>query len=98
MARARYTFYVKGARAKELEQIEAIFLDAASNEQAYSEIWFRILNGGNGDIISDLLAAARKEHREWADMYSHFYKVAKAEEFDDVSDLFKGAKIEKTHE
>lgn len=66
------------------EQIEAIFLDAASNEQAYGEIWFRILNGGNGDIISDLLAAARKEHREWADMYSHFYKVAKAEEFDDV--------------
>lgn len=31
MLRARYTFYVKGARAKELEQIEVIFLDAASN-------------------------------------------------------------------
>ena len=62
-------------------------------------MWFKLLNGGIGDTLSNLKDAAAGENYEWTDMYAGFAKTAREEGFDHIADLFEGvAKIEKEHE
>ena len=81
------------------EQIAELFLKTADNEKEHAKIWFKLLNGGIDDTITNLKAAAAGENYEWTDMYAAFAREAREEGFDHIADLFEmvGA-IEKEHE
>ena len=83
MARNKYTY----------------FEETAANEKEHAKIWFKLLNGGIDDTITNLKAAAAGENYEWTDMYAAFAREAREEGFDHIADLFEmvGA-IEKEHE
>ena len=98
-ARNKYTYYASKARKDGYVQIANIFEESAINEKLHAIMWFKLLNGGNGDTLSNLKDAAAGENYEWTDMYAGFAKTAREEGFDHIADLFEGvAKIEKEHE
>ena len=98
-ARNKYTYYASKAKKEGYEQIAAIFEETAANEKEHAKMWFKLLNGGIGDTLSNLKDAAAGENYEWTDMYAGFAKTAREEGFDHIADLFEGvAKIEKEHE
>ena len=98
-ARNKYTFYASKARKVGYVQIANIFEETANNEKEHAKMWFKLLNGGIGDTLSNLKDAAAGENYEWTDMYAGFAKTAREEGFDHIADLFEGvAKIEKEHE
>ena len=91
MARNKYTYFASKARKDGYVQIAKIFEETAANEKEHAKIWFKLLNGGIDDTITNLKAAAAGENYEWTDMYAAFAREAR--------DLFEmvGA-IEKEHE
>ena len=98
-ARNKYTYYASKARKDGYVQIAKIFEETAGNEKEHAELWFKLLNGGIGDTLSNLKDAAAGENYEWTDMYAGFAKTAREEGLDQIADLFEGvAKIEKEHE
>ena len=98
-ARNKYTYYASKARKDGYVQIANIFEETANNEKEHAKMWFKLLNGGIGDTLSNLKVAAAGENYEWTDMYAGFAKTAREEGFDHIADLFEGvAKIEKEHE
>jgi len=110
-AKNRYEFAAKVAREEGYEQIAAIFMETASQEQTHAKQFFKFLEGGmleitamypagkTGTTSENLLAAAEGEHEEWADLYPHFAEVAKAEGFLEVATAYKMiAKVEAEHE
>ena len=98
-ARNKYTYYASKARKDGYVQIANIFEETANNEKEHAKMWFKLLNGGIGDTLSNLKDAAAGENYEWTDMYAGFAKTAREEGFDHIADLFEGvAKIEKEHE
>ena len=97
-ARNKYTYFASVAKKEGYEQIAAIFLDTANNEQEHAKMWFKAL-GGLGDTAQNLLSAAEGENYEWTDMYAQFAKEAEEEGFLELANKFKMvAAIEKTHE
>ncbi|MEE0814387.1 MAG: rubrerythrin family protein, partial [Desulfovibrio fairfieldensis] len=99
MARNKYTYFASKARKDGSVQIANIFEETANNEKEHAKMWFKLLNGGIGDTLSNLKDAAAGENYEWTDMYAGFAKTAREEGFDHIADLFEGvAKIEKEHE
>ena len=98
-ARNKYTYYASKARKDGYVQIANIFEETANNEKEHAKMWFKLLNGGIGDTLSNMKDAAAGENYEWTDMYAGFAKTAREEGFDHIADLFEGvAKIEKEHE
>ena len=98
-ARNKYTYFASKARKDGYVQIANIFEETANNEKEHAKMWFKLLNGGIGDTLSNLKDAAAGENYEWTDMYAGFAKTAREEGFDHIADLFEGvAKIEKEHE
>ena len=98
-ARNKYTYYASKARKDGYVQIANIFEETANNEKEHAKMWFKLLNGGIGDTLSNLKDAAAGENYEWTDMYAGFAKTAREEGFDHIADLFESvAKIEKEHE
>ncbi|BEP28428.1 rubrerythrin [Helicovermis profundi] len=111
-AKNRYTFFAKQAKKDGFEQISALFLETALNEEQHAKTFFRFLPSGEpveiiakypaGKIAStleNLKAAAAGENEEWTDLYPEFSRVAKAEGFDDIARAFKNIlKVEKEHE
>ena len=98
-ARNKYTYYASKAKKDGYVQIANIFEETANNEKEHAKMWFKLLNGGIGDTLSNLKDAAAGENYEWTDMYAGFAKTAREEGFDHIADLFEGvAKIEKEHE
>ena len=98
-ARNKYTYFASKAKKDGYVQIAQIFEETANNEKEHAKMWFKLLNGGIGDTLSNLKAAADGENYEWTDMYAGFAKTAKEEGFDQIAALFEGvAKIEKEHE
>lgn len=97
-ARNKYTYFAERARQEGYEQLAAIFLTTARNEQEHAKLWFELL-GGIGKTDANLLAAAEGENYEWTDMYATFAKEAEEEGFTEIAAKFRmvGA-IEKTHE
>ena len=97
-ARNKYTYFANVAKREGLEQIAALFLHTARNEQEHAELWFKEL-GGIGTTAENLKAAAEGENYEWTDMYDGFAKDAEAEGFPALASQFRRvAAIEKAHE
>ncbi len=97
-ARNKYTYFSEVARSEGYEQIAALFLKTAKNEQEHAKLWFRELNG-IGDTAENLEAAADGENYEWTDMYDDFAKTADEEGFHELAAKFRAvAAIEKHHE
>ena len=99
MARNKYTYFASKAKKDGYVQIAKIFEETAANEKEHAKIWFKLLNGGIDDTITNLKAAAAGENYEWTDMYAAFAREAREEGFDHIAALFEmvGA-IEKEHE
>ena len=98
-ARNKYTYYASKAKKEGYEQISAIFLETAGNEKEHAELWYKLLNDGIPDTMTNLKDAAAGEHYEWTEMYAAFADEAKDEGFEKIAFLFeKVAEIEKTHE
>jgi rubrerythrin len=110
-ARNRYAYFASAAKKEGYEQISALFLDTADNEKEHAKMFFKLLQGGETEIIAsypagvisdtaaNLKAAADGEKLEWSSLYHNFADVAKEEGFMDVWETFTQiAKVEKFHE
>src|SRR5512133_787535 len=110
-AKNRYEFAAKVAKEEGYEQISAIFLETAQQEQVHAKRFFRFLEGGMVEINAsypagktdttkdNLKAAADGELEEWSDLYPAFARVAEAEGFPVIATAFKAiAMAEKVHE
>ena len=97
-ARNKYTYFAKVADQEGYDQLAAIFLQTARNEQEHARIWYEEL-GHIGNSAANLLAAAQGENYEWTDMYDRFAKDAEREGFSELAARFRRvAAIEKSHE
>ncbi len=97
-ARNKYTYFANIAQKEGYDQISAIFLQTARNEQEHARIWYEEL-GQLGNTAENLLHAAEGENYEWTDMYDRFAKDAEAEGFPELAARFRRvAEIEKAHE
>ncbi len=110
-AKNRYTFFAKEAKKEGYEQIAAIFMETAIQEEQHAKQFFRYLEGGMVEITAmypagiigttqeNLKAAAEGENEEWTDLYPEFARIAEEEGFPKVAATFKNvAKVEKMHE
>jgi len=110
-ARNRYTYFASAARKEGYEQISAIFLETAENEKEHAKLFFKLLQGGETEIIAsypagvigntadNLKAAAAGENLEWTTLYQGFTEEAKKEGFTGAYETFtQVAKVEKFHE
>jgi len=110
-ARNRYTYFASEAKKAGYEQISAIFLETADNEKEHAKLFFKLLQGGEAEIIAgypsgvigdtaaNLKAAAAGENLEWTTLYQNFAEMAKKEGFAEAFQTFaQVAKVEKEHE
>jgi rubrerythrin len=110
-AKNRYTFYAKQAKKEGYEQIAALFMETALQEEQHAKRFFKFLEGGMveitasfpagiiGDTHDNLHDAAEGEHEEWADLYPEFARIAEEEGFKQIATAFKAiAKVEAEHE
>lgn len=110
-AKNRYEFAAKVAKEEGYEQIAAIFMETAAQEQTHAKRFYRFLEGGMLEItatypagkldktIENLKAAADGEHEEWFDLYPGFAVIAEKEGFKQVATTFKTISVaEKIHE
>ncbi len=93
------------------EQISAIFLETADNEKEHAKRFFKLLEGGDAEIVAsypagiiadtaaNLDAAAAGEKLEWSKIYKEAEGDAKNEGFEEIARQFKEiAEVEKQHE
>jgi len=110
-ARNRYTYFASVAKKAGYEQISAIFLDTADNEKEHAKRFFKLLEGGEveimasypagiiGDTPANLAAAAAGENLEWTKLYKEAENIARKEGFEEVAKQFKEiAEVEVEHE
>jgi rubrerythrin len=110
-ARNRYTYFASAARKEGYEQIANIFTETAENEKEHAKIFFKLLEGGDveivaaypagviGDTKANLEAAAAGENLEWTTLYSDFAATANSEGFPEAARSFEQvAKVERYHE
>jgi rubrerythrin len=110
-ARNRYTYFSSVARKAGFEQISAIFLETAENEREHAKRFFKLLEGGDleivaaypagiiGDTTANLEAAAAGEHLEWTKLYKEAGEVAAKEGFPEIAKQFQEiAEVEAEHE
>ena len=76
-ARSRYTMFAKQAKKEGYEQISGIFLETAENELEHAKRYFKLLEGGDVEIMAtypagivgttaeNLAEAAVGENLEW---------------------------------
>ncbi len=107
----RYTFAAKVAKKEGLQQISAIFLETAAQEQQHAKRFFRFLEGGALEITAaypagiidntagNLKAAAEGENEEWTELYPEFATTAKEEGFPEIAAAYTTiAQVEAEHE
>jgi rubrerythrin len=110
-AKNRYEFAAKVAKEEGYEQIAAIFIETALQEQQHAKRFFRFLEGGMVEITAaypagkidttkeNLLSAAEGEHEEHSILYPEFARIAEGEGFIQIATAFKAiAAAEKGHE
>jgi len=110
-AKNRYTYYSKQAKKEGYEQISALFMETALNEESHAKTFFRFLEGGPleitatypagviGTTAENLKAAADGEHEEWTELYPAFAKMAAEEGFPKVAIAYKLiSQVEEHHE
>ncbi len=99
MATNKYAYYASKAKKEGYVQISNIFTETSGNEKEHAKLWYKLLNDGIGDTVSNLKAAADGENEEWTSMYKQFAAEAREEGFDEIAALFEGvAGVEKEHE
>ena len=97
-ARNKYTYFASVAKKEGYEQISAIFLKTADNENEHAKMWLKELKG-IGNTKENLQEAAGGENYEWTDMYEDFAKTAEKEGFAELAAKFRAVgEIEKHHE
>ena len=112
-ARNRYTFAASQAKKEKLDIIEKVFTFTANQEKEHAKLFYSYLSPLKGTNITieggypvdiydktvDLLkCAANNEYEEYSTVYKSFGSEAKAEGFDEISELFYNvAQIEKIH-
>lgn len=97
-ARNKYVYYASAAKKEGYEQIAAIFLETANNEQEHAKVCYKYLQGLK-DTVSNLRDAAEGEHTEQSSMYPGFEKIARDEGLDEIADFFhQVGRIEADHE
>jgi rubrerythrin len=110
-AKNRFEFAAKVAREEGYEQIAAIFIETAAQEQSHAKQFFRFLDGGMLEITAaypagktkttkdNLEDAAEGEHEEWSNLYPGFARIAEEEGFRQAATAFKVISVaEKGHE
>ncbi|MEI8012589.1 MAG: rubrerythrin family protein [Candidatus Omnitrophota bacterium] len=110
-ARNRYKMFAGAAKEDGFDQIAAVFLETAHNEEHHAEVFFAFLEGGGVEITAtypagivagtfeNLVAAADGEHEEFVALYPCFADVAEKEGFIKIANQFRMiAKVEKEHE
>lgn len=110
-AKNRYEFAAKVAKEEGYEQIAAVFLETAAQEQQHAKRFFNFLEGGmveitasypagrTGNTTENLNAASEGEHEEWSILYPAFAQDAEKEGFKNIATAFKAiAAAEKGHE
>ncbi|MBU3933083.1 MAG: rubrerythrin family protein [Candidatus Omnitrophica bacterium] len=110
-ARNRYTYFAGVARKAGFEQTAAIFLETADNEKEHAKRFFKLLEGGDveiiasypagviGDTAQNLQAAAAGENLEWTKLYKEAQELARQEGFEEAAAQFKEiAEVEEQHE
>ena len=110
-AKNRYTYFSKVAKNEGFEQIAAIFLETAMQEEQHAKTFFKFLEGGMveitasypagiiGTTLDNLHAAADGENEEWTLLYPAFAEIAEKEGFKKIATAFRLiAKVEKEHE
>ena len=110
-ARNRYTYFASQARADGFMQIADIFEETASQEKEHGKRFFQFLSGGEVEITGafpagvigttreNLAHAADGEQHENTKVYPEFARIAKAEGFPAVEELFNEVTVaEKGHE
>lgn len=96
-ARNKYTYFAEVER-EGYEQIAAIFLETAEQENKDAKMWFQEFHG-IGDTDQCLKDAAEGENYEWTDMYAQMAKEAREEGFEDLAIKFENvARLKKEHE
>lgn len=113
-ARNRYSYYASAAKKEGYVQISNIFTETADNEKEHAKRFFKFLKEdlqqealditasfpiALGDTKLNLAAAASGENEEWSELYPEFAKVADAEGYPEVAEVFRSiASVEKHHE
>lgn len=110
-AKNRYTFFSKVAKNEGYEQIAALLMETALNEEQHAKIFFKFLEGNMVEITAtypagkigttteNLKAAAAGENEEWTALYPEFSETASKEGFTKIATAFKLiSKIETGHE
>jgi rubrerythrin len=110
-ARNRYSYFASQAKKEGYEQMAAIFLETADNEKEHAKVLFKLLEGGEveivaaypagviGDTKANLLAAAAGENYEYTKMYPGFADVAEKEGFPEIANTLRRIAVaEKGHE
>ena len=110
MARNKYTFYAKKARADGYEWVAAVFEETAGNERAHAEEEYEkiekkvgMTNSYEIDALSSTLEnlrhAAAGEKYERGIMYPDFKKIAEEEGEEEITSLFQEiSEVEEKHE
>ncbi len=99
-ARNRYTYFAGKARSEGYVQMAEIFEETAGQEKEHAKRLFKLLEGGEVEIIAtfpagrigstaeNLREAAAGECYEHSEMYPGFARVARDEGFNEVADIF----------
>ncbi len=110
-AKNRYTFFAKQAKKEGYEQIAALFMETAMQEEQHAKVFFKFLEGGAVEITAtypagiigtteqNLHEAAMGENEEWSILYPEFAKIATEEGFPKIATKYKAiAQVEAEHE
>ena len=110
-ARNRYTYFAGQARKEGFVQIAAIFEETANQEKEHAKRLFKLLEGGEVEIVAafpagvigttveNLQEAAAGENHEHTIMYPNFAATAREEGFANIADIFMAIAVaEKQHE
>ncbi len=110
-ARNRYTYFASAAKKEGFVQIADIFAETADQEKEHAKRLFKLLEGGEveivgafpagiiGSTLENLTASAEGEHYEHTEMYPGFAKIARDEGFEAIAMIFEAIAVaEKQHE
>lgn len=110
LARNKYTFFAKQARAEGYEWIARVFEETADNERAHAEEEYEKITEKTemtnsydvpklGTTLENLRHAAAGERFEWGTMYPEFKKVAENEDQKEAITLFQEVlEVEEKHD
>jgi rubrerythrin len=111
-ARNKYAYFAGVARKENYQAIAAVFEETADHEKEHAERLFKFLEDGDmveftvnvpagkvGSTVENLTQAVNGEHKEQAEMYPLFAKIARKEGFVEIAVVMENiAKAELYHE